>query len=258
MIRRSTLRRAGILSALLLAAPVAAQEQTPPPPLAPGTYAAPGKIANPQPDHPAYADLMSAIESTIDNDVMIDNGLAAIRRQMAGDASLAAAEQASPGLLDEIMVGMRPVLEQQTLRVSTLYRPRMIAAMANHLTPDEAEKVAVFYRSDVGRRMMSSVVANYSFDESLATAIAEKPVTAENIRSDINNAVAQGIAEMDSKDLAEAGRQALSNPALLKLNNANPEIQQLRAQMENEPLTPEEEAAIMTTIEATFKRRFPE
>lgn len=260
---RQSGRRAAMLSLLMLAAPfAAAQAQTQPPPMAPppspvSTMRAP-TIANPQPDHPAYDDLMRAIESTVDNKVLIDNGLAAIKKMMAQDASIAAAEAASPGLLDEMMAGMRPVLERQSLRVTALYRPKMLAVMADYLTPEEATQVAGFYRSDVGRRMMGSVVANYSFDKTLATVAAEKDVSAAEVKSDIDNAVAAGMAAMDEKDLIEAGRQALSNPALLKMQRANPAIQQVRAQMENEPLTAEEEATMAAAFEAVFKRRFPE
>ena len=73
-----------------------------------------------------------------------------------------------------------------------------------------------------------------------------------------NSAVSQGISQMDAADLAEMGRQALTNPALLKLQNVNPQIQRLRAQMENEPLTPAEDAEIARVVEATFAKRFPQ
>ena len=36
------------------------------------------------------------------------------------------------------------------------------------------------------------------------------------------------------------------------------QIQRLRAQMENEPLTAEEDAEIARVIEATFTKRFPQ
>lgn len=263
MIRFSTLRRSGVLVVMLLAAPLAAaQEQTQPPPIAPPlprmiTPAA-DTIANPQPDHPAYGDLLDAIESTVDKNVLISNGLATIKRQMQSDAGLASAETASPGLLDEILAGMRPILERQNLRVTALYRPRMAAAMADYLTPEEATSVAAFYRSDIGRKLMSSVVANYSMDQTMANAIADKDVTEADVRADINSAVVQGMKSLDSKDMVEMTRQAMSNPALIKLNRVNPRIQRLRAQMENEALLPEEEAMIGSLMESVLSRRFPQ
>lgn len=240
-----------------LAAPAAAQGVPPmqkaieQPPAAP-------EAVNSDPADPAFADLLNAIEATVDQDKMIDNGLAAVKRQFAADPNLAAAESASPGLIDEIAESLRPVIKQQNQRVSALYRPEMIAAIARYLTPAEASSVAAFYRSDIGKRLMSNVVANYDFDSTLATMMADKPVTADQVRSDINSAVNQGVAQMDQKDLLEMGRQAMANPALMKLQRVNPAIQLVRVKMENEPLTAEENEQILKVIEAIFARRFPQ
>jgi hypothetical protein len=134
----------------------------------------------------------------------------------------------------------------------------MVAAIAKYLTPEEATSVAAFYRSDIGRKLMGNVVANYSFDSTLATMIDEKPVTADQVRTDINNAVNQGVAQMDQQDLLAMGKQAMESPALLKLQRVNPVIQQVRVKMENAPLTDEENAAIIAVVEAVFARRFPQ
>ncbi len=250
MIRLSALRCAGLMLAMLLAAPASAAQASAPP--------AAAQIANPQPGHPAYADLIDAIDSTVNRDVLLNNGLEAVKREMLANADLAAAEGVSPGLIDEILAGMRPVLNSQNLRVTALYRPKMIGAMASYLTPEEALKVAGFYRSDIGRRLMGNVVANFDMEQTLSSAVAEKDITEADVRADINSAVSQGISQMDPSDLAEMGRQALANPALLKLQNVNPQIQRLRAQMENEPLTAEEDAEIARVVEATFTKRFPQ
>lgn len=258
MIRFSALRCTGLALAALLASPATAQESTlplPPPPMFAGNAE---PIANPQPGHPAYGDLIDAIDSTVDKTVLIDNGLAAIKRQMEANANLAGAEAASPGILDEILTNMRPVLERQNQRVTLLYRPQMIAAMADYLTPDEAASVAAFYRSDIGRRLMGSVVANFNMDQTMAKAMTETPITETEVRADITSAVAQGMQQMDAEDLAAMGREAMANPALFKLQQVNPQIQRLRAQMENEALTPEEDAVIGTVIESIFARRFPQ
>lgn len=261
MIRYSALRAAGLAVAALLAAPAAAAQDSarPVPPAPPPLFAVPAeKIANPQPDHPAYDDLLDAIDSTVDKSLMIDNGLAAIRGQMEANDALAGAEAASPGLLDEILANMRPVLERQNLRVTAQYRPRMAAAMADYLTPDEAGSVAAFYRSDIGRRLMGNVVKNFDMNQTMAKAMTEAPVSEADVRADITSAVNKGVQQMDADDLVEMGKQAMSNPALLKLQRVNPQLQRLRAQMENEALTPEEDAAIGTIVEGIFAKRFPQ
>lgn len=261
MIRFFALRAAGLAVAALLAAPAAAAQDTarPVPPAPPPIFAASAeKIANPQPGHPAYGDLLNAIESTVDMNLMIDNGLASVKRQMEADADLARAEAASPGLLDEIIASMRPVMERQNKRVTALYRPQMAAALADYLTPDEAGSVAAFYRSDIGRKLMGNVVKNFDMDQTMAKAMTETPVSESDVRADITNAVAKGMEQMGTDDLEEMGRQAIANPALLKLQQINPQIQRLRTQMENEPLTPEEDAAIDAKIERVFAKRFPQ
>lgn len=261
MIRFATLRRTALMLTIPLAAPAAmAQDNTRPlPPAPPPIFAGmTPKIANPQPDNPAYGDLLDAIESTVDMTLMIDNGLAAIKRQMEVNDALAGAEAASPGILDEILTNMRPVLESQNRRVTALYRPRMAAAMADYLTPDEAGSVAAFYRSDIGRKLMGNVVKNFNMDQTMAKAMTETPVSEADVNADIVSAVAKGMQGMDADDMAEMGKQAMANPALLKLQRINPQIQSLRAQMENEPLTPEEDAAIGAMIEGIFAKRFPQ
>lgn len=261
MIRISALRAAALALAALLVAPAASAQDNArpvPPPPTPISIAPAEKIANPQPDHPAYGDLLDAIDSTVDKGLVIDNGLAAIRQQMESDNNLAEAEAASPGILDEILATMRPVLEQQNLRVAALYRPRMAAAVADYITPEEAGKVAAFYRSEIGRKLMGNVVKNFSMDQTMAKAMTESPVSETDVNADITSAVAKGVAEMGAGDLAEMGKQALANPALFRFQRVSPQFQRLRTQMENEALTPEEDAAINAAIEAIFTRRFPE
>jgi hypothetical protein len=63
---------------------------------------------------------------------------------------------------------------------------------------------------------------------------------------------------MDQEDLIAMGKQAMANPALMKLQQVNPAIQQVRVKMENAPLTDEENAAIVTVVEDVFARRFPQ
>jgi hypothetical protein len=242
-----------------LAAPAAAQGVSPPVQTmrAPAAPAAPSAV-NSNPDDPAFADLIDAIEATVDQDKLITNGLEAVKRQFASDPTLAAAESASPGLIDEIVENLRPIIKQQNRRVTALYRPEMIAAIAAYLTPEEAASVAAFYRSDIGRKLMSNVVANYDFDSTISTMMDDKPVTADQVRDDINSAVNQGVAQLSRQELMEMGRLAMANPALMKLQRVNPEIQLVRVKMENAPLTEEENAAIVAVVEGIFARRFPQ
>lgn len=258
MNRISALRRSGIALAMLLAAP-SAWAQSAPPPMAPPppvfTTPAP-TIANPQPDHPAYLDLIAAIESTVDMNALITNALGAVKRQFEADPNLGAADKASPGLIDEIIAGMRPVIDRHNARVSAAYRPRMAAVTANYLTPEEAVSVAAFYRSDIGRKLMGGVIANYDMDQSIASAMKDQNVSEADVQADIMNAVGKGMQSMSADDMAAMAKMTLENPALAKLTLIGPPMQRLRTQMENEPLLPEDDAAILKVVETVFTKRF--
>lgn len=263
MIRFSALRRTGlVLAALLAAQPALAQDKTKPamPPAPPPSAFAvsPPTIANPQPDHPAYADVIAAIESTVDMNALIANALGAVKRQMLSDPNLALAEQMSPGLVDEIIAGMRPVIDRHNARVTAAYRPRMAALTADYLTPEEAVTVAAFYRSDVGRKLMGGVAAGLDFDRTIAGAMKDQQVSEADVQADIISAVGKGMQAMDANDMAAMAKMSLENPALTKLTLIAGPMQRLRTQMENEPLLPEDDAEILKVVEAVFAKRFPE
>lgn len=262
MIRFSALRRTGLVLAMLLAAqPALAQDKTKPamPPAPPSVFdvTAP-TIANPQPDHPAYADVIAAIESTVDMNALIANAMGAVKRQMLADPNLAIAEQMSPGLVDEILAGMRPVIDRHNTRVTAAYRPRMAALTADYLTPEEAVTVAAFYRSDVGRKLMGGVASGLDFDRTIAGAMQDQQVSEADVQADIMSAVGKGMQSLDASDMATMGKMAQESPALLKLTLIAGPMQRLRTQMENEPLLPEDDAEILKVVEAVFAKRFPD
>lgn len=245
MIRLVHLRRAVAVAVLtlgpvaLLTAPAAALAQS-----APAT-------------DPVYADLIAAIEQTVDQEQVITTALGALERQFATTPEFAAADAASPGLIAEVAEGLRPILTQQNRRVQSQYRPEMIALFAQSMTPDEARSVAAFYRSNLGRKLVGNVAGAYTPDATLSGIQSDVPITADQVRSDINAAVASGISKLTAEELAEMGQMALANPALLKLQQINPDIQLIRVKMENEPLTAEENAAVAAVVEGVFQRRFP-
>jgi len=211
--------------------------------------------ASAQADNPAYGDVFDAMAEAVDNEKVLDNGLETMRKQLADTPVMAAAEAKSPGLTAEIAEGIRPIIRRHSERVALQYRPQLAAAMAEHLSPEEAGRVAAFYRSDLGRRMMGSVSANYSLEQSVATAMAEKDLAEADVTADIASAVGAGLKDMDPKDIAELGRQFMSDPALGKLQRANPKIFAIRARMENEPLSADDEQAINAVITDVFARR---
>lgn len=204
----------------------------------------------------AYEDLLAAMETAIDQKLVLDSSLAALGREFAGTAEFSQAEAASPGLIAEVVAGIRPIIEGQSVRVAKLYRPTTLALFARHLNPPEARDVAAFYRSDLGRKMMGNFSRQFTPDATLSNIESAAPVTRAQVEADLGKAASATVSAMSQEDLMELGRQAQANPALLKLSLIGPGVQEIRVQMENEPLTAEEDAAIIAVVEDVFGRRF--
>ena len=177
----------------------------------------------------AYEELFVAMEAAIDQKLVLDASLAALAREFAGTAEFSQAEAASPGLIAEVVGDFRPIIEGQSARVSKLYRPTTLALFARQFTPE----------------------ATLSGIETAA------PVTREQVQADLGKAASATVSAMSQDDLMELGRQAQANPALLKLSLIGPGVQEIRVQMENDPLTAEKDAAIVAVVEDVFGRRFP-
>jgi hypothetical protein len=207
------------------------------------------------PANAAYGDLYSAMQEGVDQSLVLDSALVAMGREFAANPDFAAAETASPGLIAEVTSGMRPILEGQSERLTQLYRPATLALFARYLTPEEATSIAAFYRSDLGRKLMGNLSQSYSPDQTLSNINTATDVTTAQVKADIDAATQKVIGQMSQTDLAEMGRLAMANPALLKLGQIGTGVQELRAQMENEPLTAEEDAAVVAMVEEVFIRR---
>ena len=206
---------------------------------------------------PAYGELYDAMEGSVDQGLMVDKALVVLAREFAASPEFKLAEVESPGLIDELIVNLRPIFVTQSERVRKLYRPTTLALLARHLKPEEATSIAAFYRSDLGRKLMGGMVGNYSPDATLSNIQTEAPVTADQVKEDISKATNATISALSQDDLMELGKLAMARPELLKLSLIGNGVQELRAQMENEPLTAEEDAAIVAVVEDVFKRRFP-
>lgn len=267
MIRSSVLRRSGALLAALLAAPMMlaapAQAQAPdrdarllPPPVAPMVVSpAVPPVAKSQPDHPAYADLYKAMEESVDQSRIIEGTLGALSAQFAAVPEFAQAEKASPGVIEEIVVGLRPVLVAQSERVRLLYRPANIALFSRTFTPEEAATVAAFYRSDLGRKLMGNLSRSYVPQDTLADAGTSGVVSRDAVEADLGRAVDAAVGGMTEEDMIAMGKLAMANPALLKLNRLTGAIKEIRVQMENEALTAEEQKQIESVIMDVMTRR---
>jgi hypothetical protein len=232
------------LAGLPLAAPLQAQEAA--------------EAAQYTGEEAEYTDLYNAIDEVVDSDAMIDATLVVMARQFNADPNMKMLEAMSPGTIDEITQELRPLFVRQSERIRTQYRPQMQAVFAQYLTPEDAVVAADFYRSDLGRKLMSNVSNSYSPDATLSGISEDTEITVEQVQEDISNASSAAVSKMSREELAEAGRMAMQQPALLKLGAMGPALNAVRAKMENEPLSKEEEAELEALMLAVLSRRFPD
>jgi len=163
----------------------------------------------------------------------------------------------SPGLLEELAEDLGILARRQSDRVKALYHPQMLAVYASHLTPEEAASLAEFYRTDIARRLMSRTIDKIGGAEDILFARPNgQPVLQEQVRAEIGK-VARNVAEnLDGDDLAEMPRQVRARPALRKLKAMRPQLEAIRAAMQNEPRNDAENTAMVAAVEAVFDRRF--
>jgi hypothetical protein len=248
MIRPSARFVMAALAAATLAlsgAPATAQDQPADPPV---------RITPaPDPDHPAYGELIQAIDASVNWDTFYDSLTAAIAREYAQVPEIAALEKEKPGLIDAAVRGMRPVLKSVMARVEDEYRPRKRALLARYITPSEAEDLTAFYRSPLGMKIVdqaSRSMADASMLEGLGEEItsgkdlSEVQVTSAQVASDFDKAVRSTTGAMSEEELTELARLAAEKPALLKLATIRSEMLALQTQIANEEPNAGEVAAI--------------
>jgi hypothetical protein len=260
MIRLSTRVLAGALAVITLAlsgAPATAQAPLP----ASGVQAQP--LADPQPDHPAYAGLIDAMNDAVDQEAAVDAMSVTIAREYAKVPQIAAMEQARPGLIDAIVRGMRPTLINYGTRVQADYRPRMRALLARYLTPAEAEDLIALYRSPIGLKLLGQASRSMTMDSTMSGIAediaagkdpADVTVNRGQVASDIDKASRAAVGALSQDELMALGKLAMEKPAVMKLGAIRDEMLALRTQMENEQPTPAETTAIEQAVIGAMER----
>ncbi len=203
----------------------------------------------------AYLDLYAAMNEVYDRDAEIEATIEATRREFLAVPDIAYLEAISPGLVDEVLVEMRPVLIRVSERIREQYKPEMIAVFRRYLTPEEASGIAGFYRSDLGRKLMLGASQSYSPDTIMQEAMKDGVVSQEQVAADINASSKAAVDQMTPEELIEIDRQAALIPGFYKLGLMRDDIFEVRTRSENEPPNKVEEAEIERVIEAVIARR---
>jgi hypothetical protein len=201
-----------------------------------------------------YEDLYAAIQGGIDEQVMLDRMITSIGGQLATSSpAMIQAEASFPGYSAAMAQAMGPVLALHSKRLQQVYRPRMIGVFTEILTEPEASDAAEIYRSPVGRKLLSGVVAGFDGKAMLSDAVQGGDVSTEAVRTDTHIAVTRSVNGLSKEDLAQLEQLARTKPVILKLGKLGERGANVRAEMENEPMTPDEEAMMDRAINAAAK-----
>jgi len=192
-----------------------------------------------------------------DDGPMIEAVLDWMVAQLASDPNIALLAKDNPGLLEALRSATRPIIVGYSRRVKREYRPRMVALLRSELTAAEASDVADFYASPIGRRLVAGISATYRPDSVLGTIDDERRVTSTDIERDMDSASQATLRALSAAEVEELNREIESRPAMAKLVPVVPKLAALRAEMEEEPLTAEEEAAIEGALRGVFESLRP-
>ncbi|MBD3730525.1 MAG: DUF2059 domain-containing protein [Sphingomonadales bacterium] len=218
-------------------------------------HAAPAAVQAASAEDPAYDHLYDAIIGGADYDQIVDGMLVAMRQAFLAEKIIADAEAQRPGLVDRLMVAIRPVLATYSLRVRGEYRPRMIGLLRQHLTPAEAAEIADFYETPIGRRLLAGVAQNYRPTNTMSKATNVDSIDTRDVTADMDQTAGKALGSLTSEELAQLAEAARTHPAIAKLGGIRADLAALRVTMEKEPMTAEEEAALRDAVLTTLRAK---
>lgn len=211
-------------------------------------------VAAPAQQVSPHLDLVLAIQEGVDVDVTIENQLAAVRSMWGKDPNMVAAEATYPGLFDAMIDAARPVIMRQNMEIQEEFRPRFAAALAEKLSDSEARIIAGFYRSPIGRKLMTSMSANMDSRASIEGFAKTGEIDMGDFQSDVDSSSAKTVNGLSESDLMELGRLYTEQPALMKLTTLQPAMVPVRAAMEKAGATPERQQEISAVIETAAQK----
>ncbi|KPL68566.1 hypothetical protein SZ64_10895 [Erythrobacter sp. SG61-1L] len=234
-------------------APLAIALLAPLAPLAAEEPAAQPPAAEKSPYEELYAAMQGSMDETAMTENLLDGVVGEIRRQVPEITLL---EEMDPQLMDNLRTSFRPILVDYSERVRVAYYPKMIAVLEEGLTVEEADQLSALYNSELGHKLMGHASKSYT-GESTLRAIGDAPdqdVPADAVSRDLRTAGVKGYLALTPEERAQLNAMARKSPAFAKLGTLQPKIVAARAAMENEPLTPEEDARINAALEDTFRQ----
>lgn len=209
----------------------------------------------------AHAQFYATLRAGVDDNVALDNTVKVVIAELQyAIPEFAILEASKPGFLKSLEQGIRPVLQNYSTRVQTLYEPRMIAALRNEITAEEAASLMEFYGSPLGKKVLASVNESFTGEAMIRGAITnpDNEITIQELSSDIKRATINSYLSLTVEERQAVNAITLQNPAFKKLQLAQQKLQMLRTEMENTPMTADEEAQLNAAMEKVFNEYMDE
>lgn len=244
---------AAVLTLTLPAFPAAAQSGESP-------VAAASEAADP------YAALVDAIRGGVSLDAQFEQ----LRSQMRGlllsaDSETSALEKDHPGIVEQILEAITPVLIRHAQRIAASDRLAYVELFRTELSVDDVRQAAAFYGSPLGQHLIQTLVANVSVDATMREALAsdaelsdEGDISAQAIRADHAASTRRAVAALSPAELEQIAQQLRGQAWLLHLNLLQPRMLEIATRSENAPFNPEDAAAIDAAVDAVVRKRVAE
>lgn len=209
-----------------------------------------------------FAELVRVLNSGVDNEMLFERGVGQVRDAMlTSNPDMIAMEREVPGIVDEMITAMLPVLRLHSQETTDLFQRQMTDLLANTLTEQEAREAAAFYGSPLGRRVLGAVEQNYTFSAiagDVAQGGPDVSISEEAVRRDMDRMTRGAQQDLSAADLAAIERQMAGASWPTRLGALRPRIIELRARAENAPMSPANEREMNRVILEVVERALAE
>lgn len=171
------------------------------------------------------------------------------------DPSFATLEAQSPGLIDEVMANMKPLLVEFTISEAPRYRRGVAAVYARHMSVDDIEAATTFYASPLGQKLLDKVGENLSLTSMLGemSSNLDAPTSERAVTNDLDRTALRAINELSPEEIAEIEEIAGAG-WFESIERARPDLVAYDTRFTNEP-APEFESRVEQVVTEILEKR---
>ena len=161
----------------------------------------------PPPESDPYAALVEALSPPDNLAVAQKNSLEEIRAAMSKEPDIAEIERECAGFVDFLMTETTPIFKEYDRIELELRKAELVRFYREEMSLEDARAAQHFYSSDLGRKLVASLMANQSMESTLDAAFAdpesEELIREEEVLSDNRRSAQKALAALSPSDLAQ-------------------------------------------------------